>query len=341
MNPIRNLSLVAASLVAALPALAGTVITSPANGAQVSSPFTLTTSSDTCSSLPVIAVGYSLDSSPDNHLFLGSQMNGPVNAPAGAHVVHVKSWNAVDNVCVTDVAITVGGGGDTFSSIVPANAVSVSSIQALGNWYQTHDAGTTGGSSGTTAIVNSPSLSGSARKFSASLSYYGGQRYTVHFDDDMSSTNFFYDTWVYIAGDAGGLANLEFDLNHTIANGETVIMGFQCDGWSGTWDYTVNAGSPTAYNDQWLHSNAACNAHNWAPNQWHHVQVWYTHDASGWVTYHSVWLDGAQQDLNVTAFSGFMLGWAATVDTNFQIDGSSPGNSSATVLLDNMIVYRW
>ena len=40
-------------------------------------------------------------------------------------------------------------------------------------------------------------------------------------------------------------------------NGDTVIFGFQCDGWDGTWDYTENAGTPTAPIDHWVNSSAA------------------------------------------------------------------------------------
>jgi hypothetical protein len=40
----------------------GIAITSPSNGGQVSSPFTLTASSATCSYQPVTTIGYSLDS---------------------------------------------------------------------------------------------------------------------------------------------------------------------------------------------------------------------------------------------------------------------------------------
>jgi hypothetical protein len=101
------------------------------------------------------------------------------------------------------------------------------------------------------SIVSSPSLSGAARLFNTSMSYYGGQRYSAQFADDTTSQNFFYDTWVYVVGNTSGFSNLEFDLNQTMSNGETVVMGFQCDTWNGTWDAAVNAGSPTAFNDTW------------------------------------------------------------------------------------------
>jgi hypothetical protein len=118
-------------------------------------------------------------------------------------------------------------------------------------------------------------------------------------------------------------------------------MGFQCDGWTNTWDYTVNGGSPTVSWDTWLHSYASCNPHAWAPNQWHHVQIYESRDADGWVTYHSVWLDNAEQDLNIRVFSGFALGWSPALLTNFQVDGNQSGSSYAQVYMDNLTVYRW
>jgi hypothetical protein len=33
------------------------------------------------------------------------------------------------------------------------------------------------------------------------------------------------------------------DMNQVMPNGQIVIFGFQCDGWSGTWDYTANKGT--------------------------------------------------------------------------------------------------
>ena len=323
------------------PALAGTVVTSPANGAQVSSPFRLTMSADSCSSLPVSAVGYSLDNSSQTSSWSDYQIDGPVGAPEGWHTLHVKVWNNSGGVCVTDVNINVGAGTSGGTSVVPPSVTSVSGIQALGNWIQVHDSGTPGNSSGWMALVNSPSMSGNARQFSTTFSNFGGQRYSVQFSDDQTSENFLYDVWVNIKDSADGLSNLEFDLNQTMPNGETALMGFQCDGWTGTWDYAINGSSPTQSWNTWQHSYARCNPHTWGTNQWHHVQIYYSHDSSGWVTYRSVWLDGNRQDLNLRYFSAFALGWGPALLVNFQVDGSSSGTSAATVYLDNLTVYRW
>jgi hypothetical protein len=323
---------------AAAPAWAQTVVTSPSNGGQVGSPFNLTMDASTCSSRPVTYVGFSLDNSSYTATFAGQRMDGPVNAPNGWHTVHVKAWNNAGGVCVTDVSVNVAAGA---TSVIPAYAARVSSIQALDGWIADHDGGTLGSSSGTMSLTSRPSLTGTARLFANQFNDFGGERYSIQFSDDATSQNFFYDAWVYVAGSAVGFSNLEFDLDQTMSNGETVIMGFQCDSWIDRWDYAVNGGSPTKSWDTWLHSYAPCNVHRWGANLWHHVQIYFSHNDSGWVTYHAVWLDGVEQDLNLTVFSGYELGWGPTILTNFQIDGDSSGTTWGNVYLDELTVYRW
>jgi hypothetical protein len=125
-----------------------------------------------------------------------------------------------------------------------------------------------------------------------------------------------------------------------MSNGQTVIFGVQCDGYSRTWDYAANAGTAQVPLDVWLHSAAECNPREWSTNAWHHVQISYSRDRAGNATYKSVWLDNIEQDLYVTVPSAFALGWDATLLTNFQVDGLGP-SGSATVYLDDLTVYRW
>ena len=110
--------------------------------------------------------------------------------------------------------------------------------------------------------------------------------------------------------------------------------------YTNTWDYTANEGSPQNPVDVWLHSTASCNPRNWSTNAWHHVQITYSRDTIGNVTYKPVWLDGVEQDLNVTVSSAFALGWGSTLLTNFQVDGLG-GYGSSTVYLDKLTIYRW
>jgi hypothetical protein len=211
----------------------------------------------------------------------------------------------------------------------------------MNDWTAVDDPGTYGTAAGAMAVVGSPSLSGNALEFDTTYTYYGGERYYASFAEDTSSSNFVYDGWVYLDGSSGSIANLEMDINQVMPNGETVIFGFQCDGWNRTWDYTENAGTPTAPVDHWVQSSAPCNVQTWAQNTWHHVQVSYSRDDDGNVTYESVWLDGNQQQINATVPSAFALGWAPTDLTNFQVDSVVPGSSSSTVYLDNLTISRW
>lgn len=324
---------------------AGVVVNTPARGAAVSSPFALSATAATCSSQPVSTMGYSLDSSSNTTIVSAEAVNAQVSAGAGGHTVHVKAWGNKGAACNADVAVTVVGGSVASSSIssgpaIPSNATSVSSVQTMSSWKATHDTGGPGSSSGTMTMVSSPSLSGHARKFVTKYSNAGDERYSLTFGDDTSASNFLYDAYVYVAGSTSTVANLELDLNQVMSNGQTVIYGFQCDGYSGKWAYTENAGTPTKSSAHWISSGASCNVRSWSANAWHHVQISYSRNSAGAVTYKSVWLDGKQQTINATVPSAFALGWGDVMSTNFQVDGLG-SSGTATLYLDKLTIYRW
>ena len=323
-------------------------VSSPANGASVTSPFALVAAGNLCSSEPIAAFGYSLDQSANTTFVYAQTVSAQITATAGAHTLHVKSWGPQNAACDTDIVVNVVASTPTTSGpTIPANAIAVKAIQNLPSWKAEFDTGTANSagvasSSGTMALVTSPTVSGSARQFNTTYANYGGERYYANFGADTTVTNFVYDTWIYLAAPINDIANVEMDLNQVLSNGQTVIFGFQCDGWSYTWDYTANTGSsPTNFKDQWLHTNQTCNPAKWSTNTWHHVQISYSHDGSGNVTYKSVWLDGVEQDINITAPSSFALGWGSSLITNLQIDGMTALPGNATVYLDNLTVYRW
>jgi hypothetical protein len=319
-----------------VPCFAGVIVNSPANNSEVSSPFSLSAYTSLCSGQQVGATGYSLDSSTYTTVFNAPAITTTVSASAGGHTLHVKAWGVSGASCVTDVALTVRTG-----SSVPSNSSSVSSLQAMSGWSAIHDPGTPGSSSGWSAITSSPSRSGAARKFSMSYSYYGGERYSISFGDDEAAANFIFDTWVYIPSPNTNLVNLEMDLNQVLSEGQTVIYGMQCDGWSGTWDISVNKGTTTHPSTQWAHTGAKCNVRGWSTNTWHHVQLSYSRNDTGWITYKSVSLDGSQQAINTTVLGAYSLGWAPTLLANVQIDGATSGSGSASAIFDDLTVYRW
>ncbi len=325
-------------LISAAPAFAVTV-NNPSNGATVNSPFTVSGSAATCSRQTVSAIGYSLDSGTPITVAQNQSMNVNVAASAGAHTVHVMVWGDQGAVCVKDVAITVTSDEST-GPPVPSNAVSVSNLQTLSNWKGEHDSGTNGSANGQMSMVGSPSYSGTTRKFVTSYKNKGGERYSVTFGENTTATNFLYDAWVYVTSSASNIANLEMDLNQTMPNGQTVIFGFQCSAYSGTWEYSENLGTPTHAKGHWAPTKAACNVSKWSPNTWHHVQVSYSRTDSGMVTYQSVYFDGVESPVNATVLAARALGWGNNLSTNFQIDGRGSSGSS-TIYLDDLIIYRW
>jgi hypothetical protein len=325
-------------ITAVTPAVATVTVSSPGNGADVSSPFTLSANASTCSSQTVTAMGYSFDNSTDTIIVDSTYINTEVSGGTGAHTLHVKAWGNQGASCVTDVSITVTLAAN---AVIPSDASSVSSIESLSNWIAAYDSASgSGTASGTMGIVDSPSQNGHSREFLTTFTNSGGERYSVVFGDDETAANFFYEGWIYLSNASSQIGNLELDLNQTMENGRTVIFGFQCDGYTSTWDYTRNAGSPTAPSDQWVHSAAYCNPRTWSRNVWHHVQIYYSRDNSGNVTYHAVWLDGLEQSINSTVNSAFALGWGPVLLTNFQVDGLGAGGSPIAYL-DNLTVSRW
>ena len=386
-------------------------VTTPASGAQVTSPFQLTASTSTCSSKPAASMGYSIDSGTTT--ITTTSFTAAVSAPTGAHVLHVKCWGtkvnqevsininvipstvstptlslasgtykSAQSVALADAtpgaiihyssngvapttssavyegpitisastvleAIAVVSGKTTSGfargsyvitppstpPVIPSNAIVASNLHRLDTWQFNHDAGTPGTAVGETSLVSTPSQNGSARRFASAYTDAGGEIFSVPYANDVVSKNFVYDGWVWIEA-GSSLSNLEMDSNQVMADGKTVIYAFQCSGYSKKWEYS-GAGAT------WVSSSQPCNVSTWQTNAWHHVQISYSRDDSGNVTYHSVWLDGDEQPINATVPSAFALGWqVGVVQTQFQLDGLGASGSS-TVYLDSLTISRW
>jgi hypothetical protein len=342
MKILRSLTLTSSALAAlTVPALAGVVVNSPANSTDVSSPFTLSASAVTCSSQSVVSMGYSFDSSANSSVFKGQSIKTSVSSSTGTHTLHVKAWGPNGAACVTSVVITVKASSAGPESIIPSSADVVSDIQALSGWAKAHDTGGPGSSSGSMSMVSSPSLYGNTRSFVTSFSNSGDERYSIAFSDDINAKNFFYDTWVYLTSSSSKIANLEFDVNQVMPNGLTVLMGVQCDGYSGLWAYTVNKGSASSPKPAWVgKSGTSCNPRNWTVNTWHHVQASLYRSSTGTITYNSVWLDGVENKINVQAFGAADLSWDPVIQTQFQVDGLG-SSGTATVYLDKLTISAW
>lgn len=410
-----SLALVASSMPA--PAI---TVTTPANRAKVTSPFTLAASATACAGGPVQFMTYSVDGS--GLTIEPSAFSASISQNAGTHVLTVGcygpkgqdqvslsiqvgssstsaaatprfsvpsgTYTSKQSVALSNatpgatIYYTTDGSGPTTSSpiyvaaipvsssmiieaiatapgyaksglarasytiksrsqpSIPSNAIQVTQIQSLPGWRIQFDTRTNGWASGAMQLVGSPSLSGQAARFNTSFRYYGGVRYSVTYDHDADPKNFVYDAQVRIKA-GSTVANLEMDNNQVIANGDTVIYSFQCSGNAGVWEFGSNVGTRNNPIAKWVKSSAPCNPASWTADTWHHVQISYTRDDFGNVTYHSVWLDGEETPIGATVLAAFSLRWpAGSLVANFQVDGNA-GTGSSTVYLDQLTLWRW
>jgi hypothetical protein len=253
----------------------------------------------------------------------------PVTATTVIEAIAVDSGKTNSGLARGDYVITP----PSTPPVISSNATVGGDLQVLDTWQFNHDAGTPGTAVGESSLVSAPSRSGNARQFNSSYTGAGGEIYSLSYASDTTATHFVYDGWVWIEA-GSSIANLEMDSNQVTANGETVIYAFQCSGYSKQWEYS-GAGA------KWVHSSQPCDVSTWQTNVWHHVQISYSRDDSGNVTYKSVWLDGAEQPINATVPSSFALGWqVGVVQTQFQVDGLGTSGAS-TVYLDNLTISRW
>jgi hypothetical protein len=305
-------------------------------------PFAVQASAGACQSQPLTAMAYSLDYGSDT-IVKASAIAAQVTASAGPHALYVKSWGNRGAICMQTVHIEVLDKLPT----MPANVASATNLQGMNSWVGEHDAATSGSSAGTTSLLTGAApLSGQVRTFTFQYANDGGHRFHVSFPPNATATHFVYDTYLMInkncgSGLCGNLVNIEMDMNQVLANRDVVIYGVQCDGWTGTWDYTVNEGSPTKHLSTWRHTNVSCDPAKWTKDTWHHVQLAYSRDDSGTVTYESLSLDGVESTLDgATGPSLFALNWGPVLLTNFQMDGQG-AKGAQTMEMANTTVYAW
>jgi len=283
---------------------------------------------------PGAVIHYTLDGSAPTTKSL--VYTGPITVSVSAVIESVAVAPGYANSGLARASYTIL----RLSPYISPNAVQVTNIQTHTGWKIKYDPGTNGTATGSMALVSSPSLSGEAARFDTLFTYYGGILYSDTYGNDPDAMNFVYDSYVRIK--TGSLiANLEMDNNQVAANGDTVIYAFQCAGSAGVWEFGENSGTPQNHKAHWLKSTALCNPAKWTKDTWHHVQISYSRDALGFVTYHSVWLDGAESPINATVLGAFSLGWpVGHLIGNFQVDGTAKTGSSI-LYLDKYTIYRW
>jgi hypothetical protein len=319
-------------------------VASPLNGSRVSSPVLIRAHNVGCEGVPPSAFGYSIDNAT---ALVRGETAYDIDVTkqaiaAGTHIVHFKSWTSRGACPVVNTQFTVGAGSppppsSSPSYSIPANAVSSGDLDGKGPWGQTHDGGTPGSSRGSSVYPATTPLYDDARKFYMTYSDRGGERWNLSVGKSATATHFVLDTYVFFPNPSEVL-NLELDINQVMANGETVILGTQCSGVTGTWESGYTSGKY----DHWWSSSIKCNPAKWTANAWHHVQIGMHRDSNGVVTHDWVNLDGTQHAWGYTHESAHFLGWApGVIDVQYQIEGSSKGSGSVTSYIHKLTIYRW
>jgi hypothetical protein len=312
-------------------------VASPSDGARIASPVLVKAHNVGCDGFAPTSFSYSIDDSAG--LVLGETpydidvANDPV--PAGTHTIHFKSWTSHGMCPVVSATFTVGA---TSPYAIPAYAISSGDLDLSDGWHEIHDGGTPGKSEGTTTYPASTPLYDDARKFYMTYSDRAGERWATLVGVDRASTYFVLDTYVYLPNPSEVL-NLEMDVDHTLADGNTVILGTQCSGVNKAWEYAFTVGRL----DHWWATHLKCDPSTWTANVWHHVQVGMHHDATGIVTHDWVTFDGVTSNFeDATRQSSHFIEWAPGItNTQFQIEGSSATTGTATAYIHKLTVYRW
>jgi hypothetical protein len=343
---------------------ANITVASPVSGSTTQSPLLVKAHNVGCNNLAPVAFAFSVDNSRSTTWGATAYDIDVTNTSIsnGKHTIHFKAWTTAGICPVVDSAITVaaapaptpggssgdGGssssGGGTGSSgsgtpiSIPSNAVASADLDTATNWAFEHDSGTPGSSRGSTLFPATTPLYDDAREFYMTYSGRAGERWHESFAKDTTSTHFVLDTYVYVVN-PDQLANLELDLNQVMSNGETVIFGTQCSTYSGTWEWTYyGGGSP-----HWHASNIKCDPRTWAANTWHHIQIGFHRDGSGYATHDWVVFDGTQSTFSgAAAGAAKSLGWAkGSMIMNIQMDGFNKSSGEVTAYFHKTTFYRW
>ncbi len=292
-----------------------------------------------CKSARPTSFGFSID---DSKIVYRGETPFDIDIPSqditpGKHTIHFKSATSKGDCAEATTTFTVADSSTT-PPVIPSYALSSGDLETTDNWNQAHDSRTPGHAVGTTVYPATSPLGDDARLFSMDYSKRAGERWSNSFANDTTATQFVLDVYVLMP-DPTQIQNLELDINQVAANGKTVLMTTQCSANSNRWEY----GETIGHTNHWLVSNVPCDIQSWTANAWHHIQIGEHHDKSLRLTHDYVIVDDVYTPfVGATRPASKNEGWRkGDVNTQFQIEGSSRVEATATIYAHNLTVYRW
>lgn len=285
----NSLLALAAILASAVSAFAGTVtISSPSNGAYVSSSFHLVASAS--SSYSISGMSVYLDGNKVKSTTY-SKVDTYISAGSGSHKVTVQAYDKTGSFNKTIYVNVTSSTSDSTSST--SSGTAYTNIDQMTGWNScTKCAGKDG--SGPTATysmthVSSPSKDGKAAQFSiGGSSSYANALWWKQLKAQGSAHHFVYDLYFYLKSPNYAQA-LEFDVNQAV-NGKKYIFGTECNiKGSGTWRVWSASTS-------WQSTGIPCGRPS--AYTWHHLTWEFQRTSDGHVKFISVTLDGKKSYVN-------------------------------------------
>ncbi|HEV3512531.1 MAG TPA: Ig-like domain-containing protein [Candidatus Sulfotelmatobacter sp.] len=282
-------------------------ITSPANGASVSSPVPIIAAATPPDPIYIVRVyvdGLAVLYTPNQ------TVNQLIWMPDGQHTVEVVAEDTSGYIATTSMQLNVTSQEPGAMKIQDMPSwVSCSAVIGTNN---TCAAGLGTAESTLTLDQATPSLDGSAAKFTLGGSHpYSNELYWTPLGGGASVSHFTYDLWFYI-DNGNAPQSLEFDVNQAFG-GTRWTWGSQCDfddshQWN-IWD---------PLNGVWRDTGIPCN--HFPSQTWIHL-IWHLERVGNQVHYIS--LDVDNQSYTVDTYYTAQPNWyQEEIDVAFQMDGN-------------------
>jgi hypothetical protein len=306
----------------------GVTVRSPANGASMASPVTITASA--YSAKPVTAMRVYVDNVAA-YTIAAASVNTALPMAAGAHYIVVQAWDSTGAVFKTAVNVNVAAP----ASDIPSNATTIYNIEDMAGWEACTTCAGEGGngtsaSYGMTQGIGNPSLDGQSTQFAIGGSVpYSNALWWKQLGANSNARHFVYDLYFYVKTPQYAQA-LEFDVNQSVG-GYKYIFGTECDP-RGTGQWAVWDGAATT----WRPTGIACRPPS--ANTWHHLVEEFQRDDDGHVTFVSITLDGVTNYVNRTY--GSIPSSVNEINVAFQMDGDYAQHPYGT-WLDGVKLTYW
>ena len=313
-----------AVLLCAVPAFAGVTVSSPANGATVTSPVRVVASAS--SAYPITAVRVYVDGV--SVLLTGNPIDDYIWMSVGTHLLVVQAWDSTGAIFKAPLKLYVQS----------APVQPVGKIEDMKGWQwctatlngQPCASGLGNAISWMAPYQTSPSLDGSSAEFFIGGSTgYSNALWWNSLGGGANVTHFQYDFWVFLTQPALP-ESLEFDLNQSFG-GMRWVFGTQCNfkdshKWD-VWDGGKKVWVPTSLN-----------CVPFSANSWNHF-VWNFERVGTKVHYISLVINGVTYGMDIyhDAESNYN---ADDINVAFQMDGNFE-QDPYHVWLDKVTLRAW